>query len=74
MEANIKGDTDRKLKTMAIKITTFVKERFGTVEKGRIKTQYTKNRRAEKIAHLRHELKLLKKQFKNASKKRKMGL
>ncbi|KAJ8337956.1 hypothetical protein SKAU_G00369220 [Synaphobranchus kaupii] len=70
----MKGGADRKLHTMATMIISIATERFGTVEKSVTKSQYTKNRRAEKITQLRHELRLLKRQFKGASEEEKPGL
>lgn len=74
LEATMKGVVDRKLQTMTTMIISFATERFGSMEKHGATNQYSKNRRAEKIAQLRQELRLLKRQFKGATEDIKPGL
>lgn len=74
LEATMKGAADRKLQTMTTMIISFASERFGSVEKHAATNQYSKNRRAEKIAQLRQELRLLKRQFRGATEDMKPGL
>lgn len=70
----MKGGADRKLHTMAIMIASIATKRFCIFEKGNTKSEYIKNCRAEKIAELKLELRILKRQFKGASEEGKTGL
>lgn len=74
LEATMRGGADRKLQMMTTMIISIATERFGIAEKRAVTNQYSKNRRAEKIAQLRQELRLLKKQFKEAAEELKPGL
>ena len=53
IESTAKGDVDRRLQTMSTIIISFGTERFGVEEDKPIRSNYTKNRRAEKIHQLR---------------------
>ena len=70
----MKGGADRKLQTMATMIISVATERFGLVEERSATSQYSKNCRAEKTSELRQELRLLKRQFKQANEDEKSGL
>lgn len=74
LEATTKGGADRKLQVMSTMIISIATERFGSREKRAAGNQYSKNRRAEKIAQLRRELRDLKKQFKGANEDQKPAL
>lgn len=70
----MKGGAGRKLQTMATMTISIATERFGLVETRAATNQYSKNRRAEKILQLCQELRLLTRQFKQASEDEKPGL
>lgn len=75
IQAAAKGNAESRLQTMTTIIGSYASERFGRIEKGKIKhTPYTMNRRATKIHHLRQELHTLKKQYKKATEEEKQPL
>lgn len=68
-----KGDADSRLYTMTTIIISYTSERFGIVQKEN-KKEPRNNHREKKIHQLRHELKSLKRQYKQANEMEKVPL
>ncbi|XP_038154112.1 uncharacterized protein LOC119791846 [Cyprinodon tularosa] len=66
LEATAKGKVDRRLQTMTTIIISMGAERFGLEEKKSGRLPYTMSNRAHKIHQLRKELRVLRRQFKQA--------
>lgn len=64
LEATAKCDVEQRLQTMSTLIISIASERFGVKEQCAIKTTAEPNRRVEKIAELRQELRTLRSRYK----------
>lgn len=74
LDATVRGDADQKLRTMSAMIISIGSERFGMKEQRTTRDVGEPNRREVKISQLRQELRLLRKQFKQAREEEKVGL
>lgn len=73
LEATAKGDADQRLQTMSTFIISIASERFGAKDQQATKTTAgpNLNRREVRIAQLRQELRIIKRQFRKASEEEK---
>ncbi|RXN08794.1 reverse transcriptase [Labeo rohita] len=74
LQVTPRGDADWRLQTMCLIIITIAAERFGVKEQHQFGGTAGPNRWEEKIRQLRQELRLLRKQFKQASEENRAAL
>ncbi|XP_048863711.1 uncharacterized protein LOC125738598 [Brienomyrus brachyistius] len=74
VNSTAKGGVESRLKYLTTIITSFGAERFGVEQAKSSKPTYINNRRADKVHHLRKELRTLAKQFKVADEEEKPPL
>ncbi|KAI4887727.1 hypothetical protein NFI96_005939 [Prochilodus magdalenae] len=74
LEATNRGNADQRMRTMCTMIISIAAERFGMKEQPSARAEGGPNRREMKISQLRQELRLLRKQYKQAKQEEKSGL
>ncbi|XP_051969484.1 LOW QUALITY PROTEIN: uncharacterized protein LOC127634119 [Xyrauchen texanus] len=75
LETTIRGDVNRKLQAMTTIIISIAYERFGEeVNEGGSKVSHSNNQCEERIHNIRQEMKILKRQYRQAGKEERIGL